>query len=72
MRDPLIITDRRGETSVLPADDGDHIVTAFRTNRAGHEYEVPVPWDQPAWDRAVRRAERCVALVKTLEPETEP
>ena len=65
MPDPsrtVLIEDRNGLVAVLLAGDGDHIVVAWRTSRRGEEYEAPVAWDTPTWDRAVRRAERVVAL----------
>ena len=52
----VVLEDRSGEMHVLLAPDGDHIVTKFKTDKAGREIEVHVPAESWAWYRAVLRA----------------
>lgn len=62
--EPILISDRSGETSVLlDASSDDHIAVRLLTDPAGYEREVTLPYGSFAWDRAVERAKRGAAFV---------
>lgn len=52
----VLIEDAGGETSVLLAQDGDHIAIRYIVDNAGYEREITLPADSFAWDKAVSRA----------------